>query len=178
MTRNNARELAVHLIFELSFTDQTAEQLLSTALTRQTFALIGMEDPLYSEFPNAKQRDYIAQLVRGVWEHCAELDGYISKYAIGWKFSRLNRVAVAIMRVAMYEILYMQDIPNAAAINEAVEMTKHYEEPEVVSFVNGILGSFVRGECVPDPVGPIGRRAAEAPEKTEVPAGEPGEEQA
>jgi len=60
---------------------------------------------------------------------------------------------VAIMRVAMYEILYMQDIPNAAAINEAVELTKHYEEPEVVSFVNGILGSFVRSECPPDPVG-------------------------
>ena len=88
---------------------------------------------------------------------------------MGGRFSRLNRVAVAIMRVAMYEILYMQDIPNAAAINEAVEMTKHYEEPEVVSFVNGILGSFVRGECLPDPVGPIGRRGAEDPETREEP---------
>lgn len=152
MTRNNARELAVHLIFELSFTDQTAEQLLSTALTRQTFALIGMEDPLYSEFPNAKQRDYIAQLVRGVWEHCAELDGYISKYAIGWNFSRINRVVVSIMRVAMYEVLYMQDVPDAAAINSAIELTKHYEEPEVVSFVNGILGSFSRQERPSEPV--------------------------
>ena len=65
----------------------------------------------------------------------------------------MNRVAVAIMRVAMYEVLYMQDIPNAAAINEAVELVKHYEELEVVSFVNGILGSFVRGENLPDPVG-------------------------
>ena len=54
------------------------------------------------------------------------------------------------MRVAMYEILYMQDIPNAAAINEAVQMAKHYLEPEVVSFVNGILGSFVRIECPPE----------------------------
>ena len=88
-----------------------------------------------------------------MYDHAPELDEYISKYAIGWKFSRLNRVAVAIMRVAMYEILYMQDIPNAAAINEALELVKHYEEPEVVSFVNGILGSFVRGENIPDPVG-------------------------
>ena len=76
--------------------------------------------------------------------------------------ARLNRVAIAIMRVAMYEILYMQDIPNAAAINEAVEMTKHYEEPEVVSFVNGILGSFVRNECPPEPVGL--KPAAERPQ--------------
>lgn len=153
MTRTAAREIAVHFVFELGFTDQTAEELLAEALNRKTFAAIGEEEPLYSEFPNEAQREYISKLVKGVYEHTPELDEYISKYAIGWKFSRMNRVAVAIMRVAMYEVLYMQDIPNAAAINEAVELVKHYEEPEVVSFVNGILGSFVRGENLPDPVG-------------------------
>ena len=50
------------------------------------------------------------------------------------------------MRVAMYEILYMPEIPNGAAINEAVEIAKKYEDPDVVRFINGILGSFVRGE--------------------------------
>ena len=144
MTRTAAREIAVHFAFELGFTNQTAEELLAEALNRKTFEQIGEEEPLYAEFPNEKQREYI------------------SKYAIGWKYSRLNRVAIAIMRVAMYEILYMQDIPNAAAINEAVEMTKHYEEPEVVSFVNGILGSFVRNECPPEPVGL--KPAAERPQ--------------
>ena len=153
MTRTAAREIAVHFVFELGFTDQTAEELLAEALNRKTFAAIGEEEPLYSEFPNEAQREYISKLVKGVYEHTPELDEYISKYAIGWKFSRMNRVAVAIMLVAMYEVLYMQDIPNAAAINEAVELVKHYEEPEVVSFVNGILGSFVRGENLPDPVG-------------------------
>ena len=153
MTRTVAREIAVHLTFELGFTGQTARELLDEALNRKTFALIGQEEPLYAEFPNETQRTYITRLVEGVYEHTPELDEYISKYAIGWKFSRLNRVAVAIMRVAMYEILYMQDIPNAAAINEALELVKHYEEPEVVSFVNGILGAFVRGEHIPDPVG-------------------------
>ena len=153
MTRTAAREIAVHLTFELGFTGQTARELLDEALNRKTFALIGQEEPLYAEFPNETKRTYITRLVEGVYEHTPELDEYISKYAIGWKFSRLNRVAVAIMRVAMYEILYMQDIPNAAAINEALELVKHYEEPEVVSFVNGILGAFVRGEHIPDPVG-------------------------
>ena len=142
MTRTAAREIAVHFAFELGFTNQTAEELLAEALNRKTFEQIGEEEPLYAEFPNEKQREYISKLVKGVYEHSPELDEYISKYAIGWKYSRLNRVAIAIMRVAMYEILYMQDIPNAAAINEAVEMTKHYEEPEVVSFVNGILAKF------------------------------------
>ena len=163
MTRTAAREIAVHFVFELGFTDQTAEELLGQVLNRKTFEAIGEEEPLYAEFPNAAQREYITKLVKGVYDHAPELDGYISKYAIGWKFDRLNRVAVAILRVCMYEVLYMQDIPNAAAINEAVELTKHYEEPEVVSFVNGILGSFVRGEDLPDPVG-LGKDAPAAPE--------------
>ncbi len=152
MTRTAAREIAVHFCFELGFTGQEPGELLDRAMTRQTFASIGEEEPLYAEFPNEAQRAYISSLVKGVYAHGPELDEYISKYAIGWRFERMNRVAVAIMRVAMYEILYMQDIPNAAAINEAVELTKHYEEPEMVSFVNGILGSFIRGEYIPDPV--------------------------
>lgn len=161
MTRNSARELAVHLSFELSFTDQTADEFLASALTRQTFELFQAEEPLYTEFPNVKQREYISTLVQGVWSHRGELDGYIEKYAIGWKLSRINRVIVSILRTAMYEILYMQDIPNAAAIDAAVELTKHYEDPEIVSFVNGILGSFVRTEC------PAGDAAAVQTEATD-----------
>lgn len=150
MTRTNAREIAVHFAFELGFTGQTAQELLSEALTRSAFAQIGEEEPLYAEFPNKQQQDYISGLVRGVYEHMPELDSYISKYSIAWTLSRIPRVAVSVLRVAMYEILYMQDIPNAAAINEAVEIAKHYETEEVVSFVNGILGSFVKGESLPD----------------------------
>ena len=82
----------------------------------------------------------------GVAEHAAELDADIEKYAKGWRFERISLVASAIMRVAMYEMLYMADIPAGVAINEAVEIAKHYESPEVVKFINGILGSFARGE--------------------------------
>ena len=66
--------------------------------------------------------------------------------AKGWRFSRIDRVAAAIMRVTMYEILYMPDVPNKVAINEAVEISKKYLDDDVVKFVNGILGSFVRAE--------------------------------
>ena len=146
MTRTNAREIAVHFSFELGFSNETADELLEHMLTREVFAQIGQEEPLYAEFPNEKQREYISKLVKGVYEHSPELDESISKYAIGWKYSRLNRVAIAIMRVAMYEILYMPDIPNSASINEAVEIAKKYETPETVKFINGILGTFVRRE--------------------------------
>ena len=146
MVRNTAREIAVHLSYELSFTDKTVDALLDQRLTAASFAGLANEDAIYSEAPNAKQADYIRRLVRGVKEHGAELDGYIAKYAKGWQFSRIPLVASAIMRVAMYEVLYMPDVPNAAAINEAVEIAKKYETPETVKFINGILGSFSRQE--------------------------------
>ena len=150
MTRSNAREIAVHLAFALGFSDKTADQLLEETLNRETFQQLSEEEPLYQEFPNEKQRQYIQTLVKGVYEHGAELDGYISKYAIGWSFSRISRMAAAVMRVAMYEILYMPDVPPAAAINEAVEVSKHYETQETAAFINGILGAFVRGELPPE----------------------------
>ena len=146
MVRSTAREIAVHLSYELSFTDLTVEQLLERHLSAENFASLAEEDPLYRELPNAKQREYICRLVRGVSQHAGELDTDIDRYATGWKFSRMPLVATAIMRVAMFEILYMPDIPNGAAINEAVELARKYEGDEVAKFVNGILGTFVREE--------------------------------
>ncbi len=146
MVRNTAREIAIHLSYELSFTDKTVDELLDDRLTAERFADLVDEDTIYETAPDAKQADYIRRLVRGVNEHAYELDSYISKYAKGWSFARIPLVASAIMRVAMYEILYMPDIPNGVAINEAVEIAKKYETPETVKFINGILGSFVRQE--------------------------------
>ncbi len=146
MNRSTAREIAVHFAFELAFSDERAEALLERELIDESFALRGREEPLYAQMPGEGEREYITRLVRGVGSHGAELDGYIDKYAKGWKFSRIDRVAAAIMRVTMYEILYMPDIPNKVAINEAVEIAKKYLDDEVVKFINGILGSFVRAE--------------------------------
>lgn len=146
MLRNTAREIAIHLSYELSFTDKTVAELLDDRLSKESFELLAEEDALYKDPPNAGQVEYIRRLVQGVDEHAAELDGYIAKYAKGWSFARIPLVASAIMRVAMYEVLYMQDIPNGVAINEAVEIAKRYETPETVKFINGILGSFVRQE--------------------------------
>jgi len=104
------------------------------------------EAEVYASYPSQKQAAYLRRVAVGVLEHGPELDAYIEKYAKGWAVGRISRVAVAIMRVAMYEILYMPDVPGASAINEAVEIAKKYEDPETVAFVNGILGSFIRAE--------------------------------
>ena len=146
MVRNTAREIAIHLSYELSFTDLPVDQLLDSRLTADAFAALAGEDAIYAEVPNAKQAGYIRRLVKGVAEHGAELDGYIAKYSKGWNFARIPLVASAIMRVAMYEILYMPDIPHGVAISQAVQIAGKYESAEVVKFINGILASFLREE--------------------------------
>ena len=166
MTRSNAREIAVQLIFSLGFGNLSAQEVLDSQLTTERFAELAEENALYAQFPNEKQQQYIRDLVQGVFSHGPELDDYISRYAVGWSFERIPRMAAAIMRTAMYEILYMPDIPNAAAINAAVELTKQYEPQEVAAFVNGILGSFVRAEFQDTPAKPekAAARTETAPE--------------
>ena len=146
MTRSSAREIAIHIIFTLGFDTRSAQEVLDAELTRERFRELAEELPLYEQFPNEKQERYIRELVQGVFAHGPELDDCISRYSVGWSFARIPRMAAAIMRTAMYEVLYMPDIPNAAAINEAVEIAKNYETPETVKFINGILGSFSRQE--------------------------------
>lgn len=167
MIRNVAREVAMHLSYELSFTDLTAQELVDQRLSEEHFRQLAPEYEVYGKLPGDSQRAYIARLVRGVADHGYELDQYIEKYARGWRFERIPLVAAAIMRVAMYEILYMPDVPNSAAINAAVELTRKYESEDVVRFVNGILGSFVRAEAGEPP-----QPAAAAEDQTGADQGE------
>ena len=148
MTRKDARGIIVRLCFEMSSGGRNAQELLEDFFDREYYDTLSCEDEIFSEYPDDKQREYIERAVRGIDSHNFELDGYVEKYAKGWKFHRISRTALAIMKTAMYEIMYMPEIPNGVAINEAVEIAKQYEEPETVSFINGVLGSFVRNETV------------------------------
>ncbi|MDR0838397.1 MAG: transcription antitermination factor NusB [Oscillospiraceae bacterium] len=149
MTRTGARELAVRLVFALSENPRDARDLLDELLAPDYYPTLKGEDKLYSSRPKGEEREYLERLVTGVAEHGAELDAYIEKYAVGWQFYRISRTAVSVMRVAMYEALYMPDVPTRAALNEAVELSKKYDTPETVSFINGVLGAFAKSE-IPD----------------------------
>ena len=146
MTRTAARELAVRLCFSVAENPTDPGELLSFVFEEEYYSTLKKEDKLYGKIPDAKQLDYIAAVVTGVCEHAAELDGYIDKYSMGWRFGRISRTAAAIIKTAMYEILYMPDVPDGAAIDEAVELAKRYDSAETASFINGVLGSFVRTE--------------------------------
>jgi len=146
MTRTVAREIAVRLCFSLGDNPLDPNELLARVFAEEYYSSLAAEDELYALAPDARQLEYITRIVNGICEHAAELDGYIDKYSVGWKFGRISRTAVAIMKTAMFEVLYMPDIPDKAAINEAVEMAKRYEPAETVSFINGVLGSFSHAE--------------------------------
>ena len=149
MTRKAAREFAVRLIFAISENPTEPSELLESVFDDAYYGTLMDEDDLYLTKPDAKQISYINKLVAGVCDHIAELDGYIDKYAVGWKFGRISRTATAIMKTAMFEVLYMPDVPDSAAINEAVDIAKLYDPPETVSFINGVLGAFSRAEKLP-----------------------------
>ena len=146
MTRRTAREIAMHLSFATVMNRMDIREMLDAFFEPDYFATLGSEDEAYADYPDAKQLAYIRRLAEGVSEHAAELDGYIEKYAKNWEFSRISRVAAAILRIAMYEILYQPEIPYQVAATEAVELSKIYEGRDIAGFVNGILASFIENE--------------------------------
>ena len=90
--------------------------------------------------------DYARSIALGVEEKKDNLDGLSEKYSKGWKVKRLPKVNLAILRLAAYEILFVDDVPESVAINEAVELAKKYSGESDYSFINGVLGALVKGE--------------------------------
>lgn len=146
MTRKTAREIAVELCFAAAANELGTDELLDSFFEQEHYATLAEENELYAERPDEKQMAYIRSLAAMSRDRAEELDGMIERYAKGWKSERISRTARAILRIALCEILYMEDIPAAVAINEAVELDKNYDDPETVAFVNGVLGGFMRGE--------------------------------
>ena len=146
MTRSTAREIAIQLSFAAAANGMEAAELLDDFFSEEHYASLAAEDELFTEMPDKKQMAYIRRLTSLIAENRSELDGFIERYSKGWRVERISKTAAAVLRCAICEILYMDDIPNAAAINEAVELDKGYDEPDTVAFVNGVLGGFIRGE--------------------------------
>ncbi|MBQ6832395.1 MAG: transcription antitermination factor NusB [Oscillospiraceae bacterium] len=145
MTRSNARELAVHLIYSREFTGEEPEVIVSARLDKAYYSLLAEENELYADRPSKSLTKYIDQVVSGVANRAEELNEHIKKYSIGWDISRISRLTRTILQLAMFEVLYVEDVPTGVAISEAVRLAKLYDGDDTGSFVNGILGSFARG---------------------------------
>ena len=144
MTRGNARELAVHLIYGRAFTGEEPEKVISTRMEKEYYARLGEENDVYAERPSRAQTAYLDKVVSGVANRTDDLNREIQKYSIGWDISRISRLARCNLRLAIYEIQYVDDVPAGVAVSEAVRIAKKYNDNDTGAFVNGILGSFVR----------------------------------
>ena len=144
MTRGNARELAVHLIYAREFTGEEPEAIVAARLEKDYYSKLSQENQVYEERPSRAQRAYIDAVVSGVANRLDELNEIISRFSIGWDISRISRLTRTVMQLAIFEIQYVEDVPTGVAISEAVRIVKMYDGEDSGSFVNGILGTFAR----------------------------------
>lgn len=149
MTRGNARDLAVHLIYAREFTGEEPEAVVAARLEKDYYAKLSAENEVYSDRPSRAQLAYIDGVVAGVANRADDLNATIQQYSIGWDVSRISRLTRCIMQLAIYEILYVEDVPAGVAIAEAVRLSKKYDGDDTGSFVNGILGAFNRAQEAP-----------------------------
>ena len=149
MTRGNARELAIHLIYGRNFTGEEPEAVVATRLNKDYYKQLSAENDVYEERPSRAQLNYIDTVVAGVANREEELNAQIQKFSIGWDISRISRLARSVMQLAMFEIQYIDDVPTGVAISEAVRIAKKYDGDDTGSFVNGILGAFARALTAP-----------------------------
>ena len=124
--RREARELVIGLLFETEFKDgENVAEIYELSVDNR-------------EIP---EDDYIKRAYFGVCENREKIDELIGKHAHGWRTNRLTRLSRSVMRLAVYEMLFEAKIPNSVSINEAIELTKKFDDPKAKAFVNGVLNS-------------------------------------
>lgn len=128
MTRKKAREEAFILVFEKAFNDSSVDEILEIA----------------SSVRDMEFDEYVETVFRGVFDNIEEIDSVISENAVGWKINRISKTALSLLRLAIFEIKYLDDIPESVSINEAVELCKKYATKEDSAFINGILSTVVK----------------------------------
>ena len=128
MKRKLAREEAFILIFEKNFNNESVEDILQLA----------------NEVRDLKPDDYIKTVFKGVYENLETLDYIIAENAIGGNISRISKTALSVLRLSIFEIKFIEEIPVSVSINEAGELCKKYATKEDASFVNGILSTVAK----------------------------------
>lgn len=141
--RRKSREFALQALYQLNITKQDVTALL--AQFQEHF------------LPDGEADEFLRRLVLGVLKHCEELDRLIERYSENWRLDRIDVIDRNILRMALFELLYCEDIPPKVSINEAIDLGKRYGSEDSGSFINGILDR-IQNEVVRKPIGPKGRR--------------------
>lgn len=144
--RTAARELALNVLYQVDAAALTLEDALETALENADLSSLDSHGRLGSE----EAKEYVRKLCEGVVEKIDMLDGIIKSYSKDWTIDRQPVVDRNIIRMALYEILYLDDIPFAVSVDEAIEMAKKFSTADSGKFVNGILARYLREESIID----------------------------
>ena len=128
MNRREAREQAFFLIFEKTFKDEPLEEILEDAMLARDLEI----------------DTFARKVFHGVEANQQQIDAAIEENVIGWKKNRLSRVAVSVLRIALFEMLFEEEIPVGVSINEAVDLSKTYGTGDDASFINGVLGAVAK----------------------------------
>ena len=131
MGRKTAREGAMRLLFQMELTEDYSDEAKSVFLENFEF--------------DEMETKYIDEAYISIMDHMEMIDKYIEDNLEGWSIYRLAKVDLAVLRIAIYEILFRKDIPIEVSINEAIEIVKKYSSYDSFKFINGVLGGFVRG---------------------------------
>ena len=128
LSRSEQREQILQLVYEKSFHDEPVNELLELANIARDFVPTG----------------FVSDELEGIENNIEKIDGEIAKNCKNWAFSRIPRVPLCIMRIAVYELMFCDDIDTAVAINEAVELAKKYASDDDKAYINGVLGAISR----------------------------------
>ncbi|MDF2922009.1 MAG: nusB [Paenibacillaceae bacterium] len=139
MRRRLARELAVQSLYQLRMNEVNAEQAITIVIEE---ALQENEAELRQKNEDIAVED-VKELVAGTEEYLPSIDILLTEYLKGWKMDRLSKVDREILRLAVYEMIYREDVPPKVVVNEAIEMSKHFGTEESGKFVNGVLGKMI-----------------------------------
>jgi len=133
MSRKSARESTMKLIYQMDINHMEPEELIETFF-----------DSTEENFSD-QDKSYIRECINGIVENKERIDNAIESHLkSSWKLSRIAKVELAILRLAVYEMLYRDDVPDKAAVNEAIELAKLYCGEESGTFINGVLGSLIK----------------------------------
>ncbi len=139
MNRRQARQAALCMIFDYSFhSDEPLDELLELYI--ENFK--DNKDMSISE--ELRTDDYFTKVYFGVISNIPKIDSVIERCSKKWNISRISRVAISIIRLSLYEIMFIDDIPTQVSINEAVELAKKFDSEESYTFINGVLGAAER----------------------------------
>lgn len=128
MTRREQREAVFQLLFETEFKkDERPEEIFALAVEDREITV--------------ESESYIKNVYFEILDKLEEIDALINKCSDGWKTKRITKLSLSIMRLCVYEMLYRDDIPTSVSINEAVELSKKFDEPKARPFVNGVLNA-------------------------------------